>query len=258
MTQQAPYYIVPLFGDRKFYFNDKNKALAFLEFIPGDAALLEGNNPKPLEVKNILNTWREMVDFIRFLVLWNEEDGEVFQPLTDHMWRHYSKLISMLRKGNGVFLQGPGGVGKTTMMQVINILTTSQHLKQVQTFRMFEVNKLQQDFQAKNYECFNDLLYTAHDIKPVLLDGLEPDPDKVTFNHFGKKVNILSHAIDMLYQDAKNKKRIVHVTTNYSFADILINLGDETFTKLTEMMELYIITGPQANQEVMANPELNQ
>jgi DNA replication protein DnaC len=182
------------------------------------------------------------------IILWLEKRGvelygNQFKILeTDHTIIH--KLIAYFLNdeitcfqlnidlNKGILLSGPVGIGKTSLMNLMKNLTTSEH-----KFYIKPCRDISYEFIQEGYEI----------IQKYSKGKLYPDPKTICFDdlgiennikYYGNECNVMAEILLSRYDLFISKKIITHITTNLSATEIETAYGNRVRSRLRSMVNL--------------------
>lgn len=182
------------------------------------------------------------------IILWLENKGvELYGSQfkikeTDHPIMY--KLIAYFLKdeitcfqlnidlNKGILLSGPIGSGKTTLMNLMKILTSSEH-----KFYIKPCRDISYEFIQEGYEV----------IQRYSKGKLYPDPKAICFDdlgtennikYYGNECNVMAEILLSRYDLFIAKKIPTHITTNLSASEIETAYGNRVRSRLRSMINL--------------------
>ncbi len=133
----------------------------------------------------------------------------------------------------GILLSGPIGCGKTSLMNIMKYLTSTEHKFSVKPCRDISFEFIQDGYsiihkysKGRLYEsdpkiyCFDDL-------------GLENN-----LKYYGNECNVMAEILLSRYDIFISKKNPTHITTNLSASEIETNYGNRVRSRMREMFNL--------------------
>jgi DNA replication protein DnaC len=182
------------------------------------------------------------------VILWLEQKGielygQSFKILeTDHAIIH--KLLAYFLNDEitcfqlnidlhkGILLSGPVGIGKTSLMNLMKILTSTNH-----KFYIKPCRDISYEFIQEGYEI----------IQRYSKGKLYPDPKTICFDdlgtennikYYGNECNVMAEILLSRYDLFIAKKIQTHITTNLSATEIESAYGNRVRSRLRSMVNL--------------------
>jgi DNA replication protein DnaC len=182
------------------------------------------------------------------IISWLEQKGielygQSFKILeTDHAIIH--KLLAYFLKDDstcfqlnidltkGILLSGPVGIGKTSMMNLMKILTSAEH-----KFYIKPCRDISYEFIQEGYEI----------IQRYSKGKLYPDPKTICFDdlgtennikYYGNECNVMAEILLSRYDLFISKKIKTHITTNLSATELETAYGNRVRSRLRSMVNL--------------------
>ncbi len=134
--------------------------------------------------------------------------------------------------GKGVLLSGPIGIGKTSLMNLMKILTSTEH-----KFYIKPCRDISYEFIQDGYEV----------IQKYSKGKLYPDPKTICFDdlgtennikYYGNECNVMAEILLSRYDLFIAKKIQTHITTNLSASEIETTYGNRVRSRLRSMLNL--------------------
>ena len=153
------------------------------------------------------------------------------------LYFHFQEGRLDLRKG--LWLEGPVGTGKSTLMQVF-----SQYLKSLQMgFRVYICSQVTTDYSLTGdlSRYLNNAGWSSSGPVPMCFDelGREPLPAK----YYGTELNVMQHILHIRYSYWQIAGLRTFVTTNANGNDIERLYGDFIRDRRKEMFNIIPVTG---------------
>lgn len=153
------------------------------------------------------------------------------------LYFHFQKGRLDLRKG--LWLEGPVGTGKSTLMQVF-----SQYLKSLQMgFRVYICSQVTTDYSLTGdlSRYLDNAGWSSSGPVPMCFDelGREPLPAK----YYGTELNVMQHILHIRYSYWQTTGLRTFVTTNANGNDIERLYGDFIRDRRKEMFNIIPVTG---------------
>lgn len=157
---------------------------------------------------------------------------DILMRLTVYFGKHKEKANELgISLNKGIFLQGPVGVGKTSLIRIFREILHQESKFQLKPCRdvSFEFSKEGADVIFKySKHCFKKD-YTP---RTVCFDDLGLEPNA---SFFGIKANIMREIILSRYDMFISNRMITHFTTNFDVDEIEANYGFEVRSRIREM-----------------------
>lgn len=132
----------------------------------------------------------------------------------------------------GILLSGPVGIGKTSLMNLMKILTATEH-----KFYIKPCRDISYEFIQDGYEI----------IQKYSKGKLYPDPKTICFDdlgtennikYYGNECNVMAEILLSRYDLFISKKIQTHITTNLSASEIESTYGNRVRSRLRSMVNL--------------------
>jgi DNA replication protein DnaC len=132
----------------------------------------------------------------------------------------------------GILLSGPIGCGKTTLMNLMKTLTSTEHKFYIKPCRDISFEFIQDGYEI---------------IQKYSKGKLYPDPKTICFDdmgtennikYFGNECNVMAEIILSRYDIFISKKIHTHITTNLSASEIETTYGNRVRSRLRSMVNL--------------------
>jgi len=132
----------------------------------------------------------------------------------------------------GILLSGPVGIGKTSLMNLMKILTATDH-----KFYIKPCRDISYEFIKEGYEI----------IQKYSKGKLYPDPKTICFDdlgiensikYYGNECNVMAEILLSRYDLFISKKIITHITTNLSATELETAYGNRVRSRLRSMVNL--------------------
>lgn len=137
----------------------------------------------------------------------------------------------------GILLVGTIGCGKTSLMQLFNILTHQHRKYTVKPTRAIAGEFLQNGYEAIHKYGNSDTIYCFDDL------GIEQN-----MKHFGNESNVMAEILLSRYDLLRSKGTITHATTNLNANELEKLYGNRVRSRLREMFNL--ITFPEKAEDL--------
>ena len=132
----------------------------------------------------------------------------------------------------GILLSGPVGCGKTTLMNLMKTLTSTEHKFYIKPCRDISFEFIQDGYEI---------------IQKYSKGKLYPDPKTICFDdlgteknlkYYGNECNVMAEIILSRYDIFISKKIYTHITTNLSASEIETAYGNRVRSRLRNMLNL--------------------
>lgn len=132
----------------------------------------------------------------------------------------------------GILLSGPVGTGKTSLMNLMKILTSLDHKFYIKPCRDISFEFIQDGYEI---------------IQKYSKGKLYPDPKIICFDdlgtennikYYGNECNVMAEILLSRYDLFISKKIITHITTNLSACEIETAYGNRVRSRLRSMVNL--------------------
>lgn len=140
----------------------------------------------------------------------------------------------------GIGLVGNSGIGKTTAMKVINIISEHggiyyKHNEKLVPlkFHIFNSRDIINFFERDGYDGISKL----YNYENIMIDDLGAETSQA--NYFGTAINVLQDIIERRY----DKGLLLHFTSNYSVHEIQEKYGYRVYSRLMEQVNIIELQG---------------
>jgi DNA replication protein DnaC len=132
----------------------------------------------------------------------------------------------------GILLSGPVGCGKTTLMNLMKILSPIEH-----KFYIKPCRDISFEFIQDGYEIIQKYSKGKHylDPKTICFDDLGTEKN---LKYYGNECNVMAEIILSRYDIFISKKIYTHITTNLSASEIETAYGNRVRSRLRNMLNL--------------------
>ncbi|WP_395051798.1 ATPase [Flavobacterium sp.] len=132
----------------------------------------------------------------------------------------------------GILLSGPVGSGKTTLMNLMKTLTSTEYKFYIKPCRDISFEFIQDGYEIiQKYS--KGKLYP--DPKTICFDDLGTEKNLV---YYGNECNVMAEIILSRYDIFISKKIYTHITTNLSASEIETAYGNRVRSRLRNMLNL--------------------
>lgn len=178
--------------------------------------------------------------------------GKVLASMIAWVWRTDNNNQLMLNQDKGLWLYGPIGTGKTTLLKgfrkyMANVASRFC-LNRDDDHRLCawykSASEIANIYAAKGHGGIVD--YCSKDVN-LIVDELGREP--IPANNYGTKLNTLKHIMQMRYDNRRTS--VTHVTTNLELGDIADLYGNYVADRCLEMFNFIKIDGEslRSNQQ---------
>lgn len=133
----------------------------------------------------------------------------------------------------GMLLAGPIGSGKTSLMNLMKYLTSTEHKFYVKTCREVSFEFIQEGYQIIHKYSIGKLYHA--DAKTICFDDLGIENN---LKYFGNECNVMAEILLSRYDIFISKKIKTHLTTNLSASEIEAIYGNRVRSRLRAMCNL--------------------
>jgi DNA replication protein DnaC len=132
----------------------------------------------------------------------------------------------------GILLSGPVGCGKTTLMNLMKTLTSTEH-----KFYIKPCRDISFEFIQDGYDIIQKYSKGKHypDPKTICFDDLGTENN---IKYFGNECNVIAEILLSRYDIFISKKIYTHITTNLSASEIETTYGNRVRSRLRNMLNL--------------------
>lgn len=127
----------------------------------------------------------------------------------------------------GILLLGPIGCGKTTMMQLFQLLSFRE-----QRYRIIPTKKIAFEFQASGYEVIHRI---GKSTAPICLDDLGLEQ---SIKFYGNDCNTIAEILLQRYEMYRQEGVLTHATTNLTSSELENLYGNRVRSRMREMFNL--------------------
>ena len=133
----------------------------------------------------------------------------------------------------GILLSGPVGCGKTSLMNLMKHLATTEHKFSVKPCRDISFEFIQDGYEVI-HKYSKGKLYQSEP-KTICFDDLGTENN---LKYYGNECNVMAEILLSRYDIFTSKKIQTHITTNLSASEIETNYGNRVRSRLREMINL--------------------
>ncbi len=159
------------------------------------------------------------------------------------VWRDDNWNALQLDYSKGMWLFGPLGTGKSTMMlgfrkYMANL--TMRYSEAEDDYRLKawfkSASEIANDYAAKGSGAIVDYTSAQHNL---IIDELGREP--IPANNYGTKLNVIQHVMQIRYDH--RRESVTHVTTNMALEDVTRLYGDYVADRCVEMFNFIRLDG---------------
>jgi DNA replication protein DnaC len=133
----------------------------------------------------------------------------------------------------GILLSGPVGCGKTSLMNLMKHLTSTEHKFFVKPCRDISFEFIQDGYEII-HKYSKGKLYQSEP-KTICFDDLGTENN---LKYYGNECNVMAEILLSRYDIFTTKKNQTHITTNLSASEIENAYGNRVRSRLREMINL--------------------
>lgn len=162
-----------------------------------------------------------------------EPDHDIIYKLIAYFLKDDSTCFQLnIDLTKGILLSGPIGIGKTSLMNLMKILTSAEH-----KFYIKPCRDISYEFIQEGYEI----------IQRYSKGKLYPDPKTICFDdlgtennikYYGNECNVMAEILLSRYDLFISRKIITHITTNLSATELETAYGNRVRSRLRSMVNL--------------------
>jgi DNA replication protein DnaC len=138
-----------------------------------------------------------------------------------------------LNLNKGILLTGPIGCGKTSLMNLMKYLTTTEYKFYVKPCRDISFEFIQDGYQIIHKYSIGKLYQSEP--RTYCFDDLGTENN---LKYFGNECNVMAEILLSRYDLFISKKLKTHITTNLSATEIETHYGNRVRSRLREMVNL--------------------
>lgn len=132
---------------------------------------------------------------------------------------------------NGIGVFGSVGTGKTTIFKIMQQYMAIDQVKWIRNgkvanfnFKIISARTIMADFGKDGFDAIENYIIP----NVICIDDL--GAENATVNHYGNKLNILTHILEERYM----AKKITHFSTNMDYPTILTTYGERVHSRVME------------------------
>lgn len=157
------------------------------------------------------------------------------KPVLRELSLYFAGFPSKLDPAKGVFLFGPTGTGKSSLMRIFQRITNAYNYR----YRRFLVNSIpwiyeetrnSQDFDLKEFtfypRCFDDVGFNLPEV-----------------SRYGNKINPLDYILFERYNRYQRGGLLTHMTSNLPLDNLNEHLDKRIISRMKEMMNFVLLDG---------------
>jgi DNA replication protein DnaC len=162
-----------------------------------------------------------------------ERDHDIIYKLIAYFLKDDSTCFQLnIDLTKGILLSGPIGIGKTSLMNLMKILTSAEHKFYIKPCRDISYEFIQEGFEI---------------IQKYSKGKLYPDPKTICFDdlgiennikYFGNECNVMAEILLYRYDLFISRKILTHITTNLSATELETAYGNRVRSRLRSMVNL--------------------
>jgi DNA replication protein DnaC len=163
-----------------------------------------------------------------------EEDYPIIYKLLAYFLKDEATCYQYgINLDKGILLSGPVGCGKTTLMQLMKLLTPMEHKFNIKPCRDISFEFIQEGYEII-HKYSKGKLYLS-DPKTICFDDLGTENN---LKYFGNECNVMAEIILSRYDIFVSKKIKTHITTNLSASEVETAYGNRVRSRLRNMINL--------------------
>lgn len=163
-----------------------------------------------------------------------ETDHEIIYKLIAYFLRNEQACYQFnIDLEKGIFLSGPIGCGKTSLMNLMKSLTPAESKFSIKPCRDISFEFIQDGYQII-HKYSKGKLYES-EVKTICFDDLGTENN---LKYYGNECNVMAEILLSRYDLFISKKLQTHITTNLSASEIEKNYGNRVRSRLREMVNL--------------------
>lgn len=135
----------------------------------------------------------------------------------------------------GLFIFGAVGVGKTSSLEIIRIISRKYNLKKM-WFSKRSTQEIVSEFNASSHR---EIVIQKYIKGLIMFDDLGSE---IEGSNYGKE-DIFIRILEMRYNQFIEKGTKTHITSNYNFNQLKKRYGERVYDRLKEMFNFLELTG---------------
>ncbi|MDW5288860.1 hypothetical protein [Formosa sp. PL04] len=137
----------------------------------------------------------------------------------------------------GLLIIGPHGTGKTSVLEIIQIVSLKYNIKQI-WYPIKPTIEIVGEFN-RSEGTTKDNIIQYYSKGKYLFDDLGAEKDA---SNYGKE-NIFERILELRYNNFKSKGIITHLTTNLTLKELQTRYGNRVFDRIHEMFNILELKG---------------
>lgn len=172
------------------------------------------------------------------------EINDANRGLMNDIYKYIERREGRLNPSKGLWLWGPIGTGKSTIIQIMNMYDKlanglSMGGYPIGGFMIELASTVATKFAAKGSDGLEPYTYNYGNVRTISFDelGREPLPAK----HFGTELNVMQYVFQCRYEFRSEAH--THVTTNLTLNEVQKKYGDHIADRINEMFNVIEVRG---------------
>jgi energy-coupling factor transporter ATP-binding protein EcfA2 len=164
----------------------------------------------------------------------HKEDHQIIYKLIVYFIGDQSEAVKLgIELSKGIFLTGPIGCGKTSLMNIMRFVPPPERNHIMKTCRDVSFEFIQEGYEV--IWRYSRLSFNNSHPKIYCFDDLGTEQ---SLKYFGNECNVMAEILLSRYEYFISQKMITHITTNLSAPEIETSYGNRVRSRLREMFNL--------------------
>ena len=164
----------------------------------------------------------------------NQKDHEIIFKLIAYFLKDEQTANQLnINLNKGILLTGPIGCGKTSLMNLMKLISPTNHKFYVKPTREISFEFIQDGYQVIHKYAKGNLYQSNPQI--ICFDDLGLEKN---LKYYGNECNVMAEILLSRYDIFISKKIVTHITTNLSATEIETQYGNRVRSRMREMFNL--------------------